>query len=201
MKTDMTDIEAPSELGQAINHTFALFRVNFHNQYYKAYSDKKLLRPVKRIWLEGLKNFSADTVVAAAEKIILEQEFLPTLKKMRQRCLELQHGTPSSHAAYVEACCAPSPKAAVRWSHPVVYAAGRCAGWFFLANTEERFAYPVFRKCYEEAIEGLQAGKAFEVPALPSSAAKESTEPPLPRAEVAKRLASLRERLRVAQSK
>ena len=50
-------------------------------------------------------------------------------------------GLPSARDAYMEACRAPSPRAAQAWSHPAVYLAGRDSDWFFLANNTERETY------------------------------------------------------------
>src|SRR5690625_3712956 len=41
----------------ALNEVFTLFRINYHNQYYKAYSDTQVLNQIKKLWLESLTRF------------------------------------------------------------------------------------------------------------------------------------------------
>jgi hypothetical protein len=55
----------------AINQIFALFQVNYHNQYYSAFGDNtKSENLAKKLWLAKLERFSASTICDAAEKII-----------------------------------------------------------------------------------------------------------------------------------
>ena len=43
-----------SQLVEALNQVFALFRLNYHNQYYAAWSDAEQVKQVKRLWLEAV---------------------------------------------------------------------------------------------------------------------------------------------------
>ena len=67
---------------------FALFRLNYHNQYYAAWSDSQQLGQVKRLWLEALSGFSADLILRGARRAIEGSEYLPTLKRMLGSCAE-----------------------------------------------------------------------------------------------------------------
>ncbi len=142
---------------------FSLFRVNFHNQYYAAFNDTQLLNQTKKLWLQGLKAFSAEQILKGAQRVIAQNDYLPTLHAMIQCCYgdPREVGLPEPHAAYREACQAPSPKANYHWSHPAVYFAGRDADWYFLANNTERMALPVFKQCYQQWCERVLAGKAL----------------------------------------
>jgi len=104
-------------------------------------------------------------------------------------------GLPDAHSAYVEACCAASPKAAQAWSHPAVYHAGQASDWFFLASSPEPVTFPVFERHYrrlcEEVMNGTQL-KAPRTPALP-----ETTETPLSAEENHKRMDALRRELKL----
>ena len=82
----------------------------------------------------------------------------------REATLQAQ-GLPDAHAAYREACLAPEPKHAQRWSHPAVFHAGRDAGWFFLASTTEAKAFPVFEKHYRAVCDRIVAGEVLQLPA------------------------------------
>ena len=153
------------DLIDAINQTFGLFRINFHNQYYKAFPDAETLTPVKKLWFESLSQFPTTVILLAAKQIIESSEYLPTLHKMIDTCWRLSGGSvPEAHAAYLEACRAPNPKQNAEWSHPAVYHAGKRSDWYFLASTSENIAYPVFNKHYQRIIEDIRDGKPLNLP-------------------------------------
>ena len=129
---------------EAINQVFALFRLNYHNQYYKAFPDTETLNTIKKLWLNSLGKVSADAILSGGERIIQRSEFLPTLAQMLQACCVDTNGKPLADArtAFIEACNAPSPKTNFNWSHPLVYHAGRKTGWHRLASSEPRSGSP-----------------------------------------------------------
>lgn len=162
--------EKPREqLIEALNQVFALFRLNYHNQFYAAYPDNSQLNQIKRLWLESLSRFTPETILLAAKHAIEHSEYLPTLNKMLASCQEAlrHHGLPTSHDAYLEACAKPSPKLHQAWSHPAVYFAGRDSDWFFLTNNTERKTWPVFKQHYERYVEAVLAGEALNLPQQP----------------------------------
>ncbi len=175
-----------------INQVFALFRINYHNQYHAAFGNTELLNQAKKLWLETLSRFSGETILRGARTVIETCEYLPTLHKMIQCCQGSPsfHGLPDVHAAYLEACQAPSPKASYNWSHPAVYYAGRDCDWFFLANNPERDTLPVFKSCYDVICQRVMDGEQLPPPSVP--ALPESTTTPLSKAENAERMAKLR---------
>jgi hypothetical protein len=118
-----TDREA---LVEAINQVFALFRLNYANQFYAAWPDASELNQVKRLWLDALKDYPPEMILRGARYAIEHSEYLPNLSRMHDSCQQSlnEMGLPSVRDAYLEACNAPSPKAAYRWSHPAVFHAG-----------------------------------------------------------------------------
>ena len=56
-----------SQLVEAINQVFALFRLNYHNQYYAAWSDAEQVKQVKRLWLEALEPYPTAVILRAAQ--------------------------------------------------------------------------------------------------------------------------------------
>ena len=155
-------------LVDAINQVFALFRLNYHNQYYSAYGDAGQLSQVKRLWLDSLAGHGTEAILLGARRCIETSEYLPTLHRMLECCREATlaaQGLPDAHAAYREACLAPEPKQAAHWSHPAVFHAGREAGWFFLASTPEPKAFPVFEKRYRAVCDRIVAGEVLQLPA------------------------------------
>lgn len=179
----------------ALNEVFALLRINYHNQYYKAYSDESVLGQIKKLWLESLSAFAPETILRGARKVIEESEYLPTLNRMIRACQgnPESYGLPDAHTAYIEACRAPSPKAAYHWSHPAIYHAGLASDWFFLSSNNEKVAFPVFERHYQRLCEKVMNGAALPQPNVP--ALPETIETPLSKEENQERLNALRKQL------
>jgi hypothetical protein len=152
---------------EALNQVFALFRLNYHNQYYAAFPDAEQLRQIKKLWLESLSDYPVEHILRGARHAIEHSEYLPTLNRMLECCQQgmAELGLPTAYDAFVEACRAPSPKSAQRWSHPAVYLAGRDSDWFFLANNTERTSWPVFKEHYDRYCSRVLRGESLEVPA------------------------------------
>ncbi len=150
-----------------INQVFALFRLNYHNQFYAAYSDNEQLNQVKKLWLEALSGFPVEQILRGARHAMETSEYLPTLKRMLESCNDAlrEHGLPDARSAYLEACRAGTPKSAQVWSHPAVYLAGRACDWFFLANNTENITWPVYRERYRECCARAMSGEELTVPA------------------------------------
>jgi hypothetical protein len=159
-------VAASPELIDAINQIFALFQVNYHNQYYAAFGDNtKSENLAKKLWLSKLENFGPEIILSAAEKIIADSEYLPTLHKMLNACrsVGMPAGLPNPRKAYQEACNKPSPKAEQHWSHPVVYLAARDCGWHLLANEIESRALPAFTEVYQQYCDLVVIGEVFTI--------------------------------------
>lgn len=127
--------------------------------------------------------------------MIETSDYLPTLHRMITACQGdlSKHGLKTPHAAYIEACQAPSPKAAYKWSHPAVYHAGKASDWYFLASSPERTAYPVFAEHYKRLCEQVINGVTLPLPDAP--ALPQETETPLTPEENLRRLQALRSEL------
>ena len=179
----------------ALNEVFALFRINYHNQYYKAYNDDSVLAQIKKLWLESLVQFEPQTILRGARKVIEESEYLPTLNRMIRACQGNPEtfGLSDAHIAYIEACRAPSPKAAYAWSHPAVYHAGVASDWFFLANNSEKVAFPIFERHYKYLCEKVMSGHELTLPNAP--ALPHTIETPLSKEENQKKLDELKKTL------
>jgi hypothetical protein len=189
---------APSpEHLDAINQVFAELKLAYHNQFYKAYPNGDELGMAKQLWLNALCDLSPARLRAGVRRAVQSSEFLPSLHSLRKFCdpRPEEIGLPDAHAAYIEACRAPSPKREARWSHPIVYRAGVESDWYFLANTPESVAFPVFKRNYELLITRLLDGENLEVP-LPK-ALPEEISTPLPRDENKRRLKQLRDELKI----
>jgi hypothetical protein len=195
-KTPAGDAPTPPSVEQkeAINQIFELFRFNYHNQFLKAFPDYDTLIMAKRLWARLLVEYSGDVIMRAAEKAVKDSTYLPTVHEVVRRCDRADVlGLPDAHAAYIEACRAPSPKQSFNWSHAAVYYAGRASDWYFLANTPEPKAFPVFQRNYELLLKRLEQGEDLELE-LPTALPQESVVP-LPPEEQQRRLQALKDAL------
>ena len=106
---------APAEaMAATINQVFALFRLNYHNQYYAAYPDDSQLKQVKKLWLDALSDFDPELILRGAKSALENSEYLPTLNRMLDACRAqaADAGLPPAHDAFVEACSARTPRSA-----------------------------------------------------------------------------------------
>ncbi len=179
----------------AVNEVFALFRINYHNQYYKAYSDTSVLNQIKKLWLESLQRFTPKTISRGGRKVIEKSEYLPTLNKMIEACQGSPEdfGLKDPHSAYIEACQAASPKSAYSWSHPAVYHAGTACDWFFLASNPEKVTFPIFKQHYLRICGNVIDGEKLANPQV--KALPETIETPLTKAENIQRMNEMRKSL------
>ncbi len=158
---------------------FGLFRINYHNQYYAAWSDAEQVKQVKRLWLEALESYPTAMILRAAQHALEHSDYLPTLNRMIEACrLCLSDlGLPSPYDAYREACLAPSPKTDAAWSHAAVYLAGRDSDWFFLANQPESKTWSVYREHYERWVTRAARGEQLMGPERTALSAPEDSSP------------------------
>ncbi len=185
-----------TSLVEAINQVFALFRLNYHNQYYAAWSDAQQLGQVKRLWLEALGHFSSDLILMGARRAIESSDYLPTLNRMLGSCSEAlgELGLPTASEAYEEACLAPSPKAEASWTHPIAYLAGRDTGWYLLANNTRSESWPPFQIHYNQWLRRALGGETLTIPER-KSIETAPDEAAMSTAQRQKALSSLREKL------
>jgi hypothetical protein len=157
--------ETNAALVDAINQSFALLKLNYHNQFMKAYSKASELNSIKRLWLETLGPYGPQTILEATKSVVISSEFLPTMRTLLKHCDRVSGaGFPDVRAAYVEACCASSPKADYVWSHPVIYHCGRKVGWQLLHCSPEDIALPAFRHAYDDMCEKVRHGLELAMP-------------------------------------
>jgi hypothetical protein len=168
---------ASAEQVDAINQLFRDFELVYHNQFRKAYPDEESIILAKKYWLASLGAYSPAQLSAASRQIVRSEEYLPSIATVVKACetgIEL-FGLPAVRQAYLEACCAPSPKAAQQWSHEAVYLAGRASDWFVLANEPESVALPIFAYHYQQLCRRVVQGEQLDIvqaPALEQQAAR-----------------------------
>lgn len=179
----------------AINQMFAQFKLAYYHQFVKAFPDEGALALARQLWFSHLKHCAPETILAATHRALRESDYLPTVHSILRHCEAIAHSDlPAAWLAYREACNAPEPKAAHAWSHPLVYHTGRAVGWYFLANTAESRAFPIFERCYRDLCQRLQQGETFPAPTPPALPAPDRQ--PLDREQSLRRLRETRALLR-----
>lgn len=153
---------------EAINGIFLLLGANYGNQFNAAYPNTDRSNIVKRLWANHLNSYPANLLMAVANDIAANETFLPSLAKFKEYCDKAfnLYGLPDAHRAYMEACRAPQPKKEFPWSHIAVYYAGLTTDWFFLANSVEKKAFPLFKHNYEILCERVIKGEKLDMPVL-----------------------------------
>jgi len=188
-------LTASKEHKEALGATFELFRISYGNQFNAAYPDLERSTAAMRLWLTHLQDYPPALIKAAAERVVKHENFLPTVAKFREHCdhaFEL-FGLPDAHSAYMEACRAPAPKAEFSWSHVAVYYAGLASDWFYMANSIESKAFPVFKHNYAILCERVIRGEDIKMPVLKALPHEVST--PLSVKQNQKKLTELRKKL------
>jgi hypothetical protein len=179
----------------AINKLFADFELAYHNQFHKAYAKENQILLAKRYWSDVLAGYNPAQIVAAANRLTKSSTYLPNLAEVVKACDDGVgvFGLPKAKQAYIEACCATSPKSAYGWSHEAVYLAGKATNWHFLASEPEDKTYPLFEYYYKDLCQRVMRSEPLDRPqtqALPERIAR-----PLSGEENHDRLLKLREEL------
>lgn len=197
--TDSADAaqRADTALIDAINQVFALFRINYHNQFYAAFNEAEQLNQIKKLWLDSLGEFPPVQILQGAKQAIENNEYLPTLKAMRSCCAEALPalGLPAPTTAFIEACNGAQERENKRWSHETVYWAARDTGWLLLAAGNESDSQQAFMEHYLTRCQQHLRGESL--PEVPKAAENLVAAKPLNRdqaqVEIARILDSLKD--------
>lgn len=164
------------QLAEAINQVFAIFRINYHNQYFAAFADTSSLNQAKKLWIQALNNLPIDSILTTAKNVVEHSEYLPTLKRFKTECEQIAFQIPSIHDAYLEACNATGDKLSKKWSHPLVYHAGKACGWQYLQSQPEKVSFRLFEEKYSYLTESLcRNSNLLSLPAQSNKPAKAKT--------------------------
>ncbi len=149
--------------------------------------------PAFETWSQFLGDLTGAQIKNGFVNLLKDKpRYLPDAVEFREFCLDLgSHGLPLVRAAYEEACRAPSPKRAQRWSHPAVYQAGVATGWFELASRATDEIFPRYRYHYEMLCQRVLSGEDITVPV--PDALPEKINAPLTREQKINQMLALRE--------
>jgi hypothetical protein len=158
-------ISTKEDFIKSIDAMFLKLELAYHYQFYKVFGTDEKLKEGKKLWAISLKNESPETIIAAVEKVIASQSFLPTLTDLIKACREINKidGFPTAEEAYIEARRSFQPRAKFNWSHPIVYFTGKKIGWNNLIEKDTKENFNSFKKIFNSFKNEVINGKIFEI--------------------------------------
>lgn len=115
-------------------------------------------------WLKFLGDLSPNHIRTGFEVLLRTRpQFAPDAIEFRKMCVGIA-GLPDVREAYVEAANARKPYDAQKYSHPIVYHAGKACGFPYLAANPEKVALPRFKSFFELLVKRIERGDILEAP-------------------------------------
>ena len=158
-------ISTKEDFIKSIDAMFLKLELAYHYQFYKVFGTDEKLKEGKKLWAITLKKESPETILAAVEKVVASQSFLPTLTDLIKACREINKidGFPTAEEAQIEARRSFQPRAKFNWSHPIVYFTGKKIGWNNLIEKDTKENFNSFKKIFNNFKNDVINGKIFEI--------------------------------------
>ena len=158
-------ISTKEDFVKSIDDMFLKLELAYHYQFYKVFGTDEKLKEGKKLWAMSLKNESPEIILAAVEKVITSQSYLPTLTDLMKACGEINKmdGFPTPEEAYIEARKSYQPRIEFNWSHPIVYFTGKKIGWNSLNEKDTKENFNAFKKIFNNLKNEVINGKKFEI--------------------------------------
>ena len=158
-------ISTKEDFVKSIDDMFLKLELAYHYQFYKVFGTDEKLKEGKKLWAMTLKNESPEIILAAVEKVITSQSYLPTLTDLMKACGEINKmdGFPTPEEAYIEARKSYQPRIEFNWSHPIVYFTGKKIGWNSLNEKDTKENFNAFKKIFNNLKNEVINGKNFEI--------------------------------------
>ena len=84
-------ISTKEDFIKSIDAMFLKLELAYHYQFYKVFGTDEKLKEGKKLWAMSLKNESPEIILAAVEKVITSQSYLPTLTDLMKACGEIDN--------------------------------------------------------------------------------------------------------------
>ena len=149
-----------------VNELFESFELAYHFNFSKIYDSQNKIDLAKRLWAKTLKNFNKFQLQMAMKNVFLNNEYLPTLNEFVKLSSQqaLSEDIPSVLYAFDEAKKSYDPRLSFKWTHPIIYFAGKKVGWNNFHDKQKTLVMHNFRKHYLEYAEQAMNGKIFNLP-------------------------------------
>ena len=104
----------------------------------------------------------------AMKNVFLNNEYLPTLNEFVKLSSQqaLSEEIPSVLHAFDEARKSYDPHVSFKWTHPIIYFAGKKVGWNNFHDQQKTLVMHKFRNYYLEYAEQAMNGKIFKLPQI-----------------------------------
>ncbi len=104
----------------------------------------------------------------AMKNVFLNNEYLPTLNEFVKLSSQqaLSEEIPSVLHAFDEARKSYDPHLSFKWTHPIIYFAGKKVGWNNFHDQQKTLVMHNFKNYYLEYAEQAMNGKTFKLPQI-----------------------------------
>lgn len=145
---------------------FARFMTIYGHKFKSTFDSAEEIIVAKREWALSMSHYSEAELVAAVNLCKEKFAWMPSIAEFISVLHEVSDnlGLPSVDKAYEEACLYAGSPRQHKWSHPVVYHAGRSSDWFRVRTEDKRNVFPTFESHYRMFCQRLAAGESFDVP-------------------------------------
>ena len=138
-----------------VNELFENFELAYHFNFSKVYDSQNKIDLAKRLWAKTLKNFNKFQLQMAMKNVFLNNEYLPTLNEFVKLSSQqaLSEEIPSVLHAFDEASKSYDPHVSFKWTHPIIYFAGKKVGWNNFHDQQKTLVMHNFKNYYLEYAE------------------------------------------------
>lgn len=149
-------VELDAQARRAVKRVFATLKTSYPAWYEKHYGERRAETLAKRVWLTGIKHLSDMQVDRGLQRMVLDQDFPPSLKEFLRLCRKID-GLPSAEGAWYEAL-------EQRYSHKVVKVAAELTGLFELRRAQygDKRLRAEFEHNYAVVVRRLEAGEPLD---------------------------------------
>lgn len=149
-------VELDAQARRAVKRVFATLKTSYPAWYEKHYGERRAETLAKRVWLTGIKHLSDMQVDRGLQRMVLDQDFPPSLKEFLRLCRKID-GLPSAEGAWYEAL-------EQRYSHKIVKVAAELTGLFELRRAQygDKRLRAEFEHNYAVVVRRLEAGEPLD---------------------------------------
>ncbi|MFT5706292.1 MAG: hypothetical protein ACI9ES_000564 [Oceanospirillaceae bacterium] len=172
---------AKNEINQTtktlINMVFTRFMAIYGHKFKSSFETEAEMRIAKREWAMSLTAYSENELVKAVSICKETLAWAPSIAEFIGILQGLNDalGLPDVRSAYREACFHALVPSKHKWSHCVVYHAGRAVGWFELRSEQEQQTFPQYSYQYEVMCRRFRQGEKFDLPVAVAIEDKQTT--------------------------
>lgn len=159
---------ADSDLMEKVINDLFLFLKTSYSSFKNNFKSAAEVSHAKREWSRTL----IENGITSQEQIMIGKiavrkqggEWAPGPSDFCKMCVMPDMGIPEVTQAYYEAANAASHPKEHKFSHGIVHAAGKQAGWYLLKTEVSKITQPIFNKIYKDMSKRMLMGETFTAP-------------------------------------